>query len=172
MIVRYRKGLILRRLKASPITALQFIAAQIASRMILVMFVTSVLYFGMDMVLDFFLLGSVMDLFVMFALGAVCHIALGILIASRTQSQELAGGLLNLATWPMMFLSGVWFSLEGSKPWLVWLADLFPLTHLVNATRRILLDGVTLTAVWPEALMMIGMTLIFLVVGSLLFRWE
>lgn len=172
VIVRYRKGLILRRLKASPITALQFIAAQIASRMILVMFVTTVLYFGMDLVLDFFLLGSVIDLFIMFALGAVCHIALGILIASRTQSQELAGGILNLATWPMMFLSGVWFSLEGSQPWLVWLAEFFPLTHLVNATRRILLDGAPLVALWPDALMMVAMTVVFLLLGSLLFRWE
>ena len=171
VIVRYRTAHVLRRLMASPVTAFQFIAAQIASRMMLVAFVTTVLFVGMDLVLDFIQLGSLIELAFMFALGAVCHIALGILIASRTHSQELAGGLLNLATWPMMFLSGVWFSLEGSADWLVALAQIFPLTHLVNATRQIMLDGATLATVWPEAAIMAGMTAVFLAAGSALFRW-
>jgi ABC-type multidrug transport system permease subunit len=172
VIVRYRKGGILRRLKASPLTAFQFISAQIASRLILVLFVTSVLFFGMDLVLDFYRLGSLFDLFLVFMLGAVCLIALGILISSRTHSQELAGGLLNLATWPMMLLSGVWFSLEGAHPWLVALAQALPLTHLINAARRIMVDGATLAGVWPELAVVTGMTAVFLAIGSSLFRWE
>lgn len=172
VIVRYRKGQILRRLKASPVTALQFISAQITSRLILVMFVTTVLFFGMDLVLGFFRLGSLLDLFLVFAVGSICLIALSILIASRTHNQELAGGLLNLASWPMMFLSGVWFSLEGSPQWLIHASKVFPLTHLIGAARKIVLDGATLTGVLPELAIMITMTAVFLVLGSLLFRWE
>lgn len=172
VIVRYRKGQILRRFKASPVTALQFISSQITSRLILVMFVTTVLFFGMDLVLDFFRLGSLVDLFLVFALGAICLISLSILIASRTHNQELAGGLLNLASWPMMFLSGVWFSLEGSPQWLIYIAKAFPLTHLIGAARKIVLDGATLTGVLPELAIMTAMTVAFLLLGSLLFRWE
>ena len=172
VVVRYRKGLVLRRLKAAPVTAFQFILAQIASRLILVLFVTAVLFFGMDLVLDFFRLGSLLDLFAVFALGAVCHIALGILIASRTQSQELAGGLLNLATWPMMFLSGVWFSLEDNADWLLFVARLFPLTHMIDAARAVILDGAALPALWPQLAVLGGMTAVFLALGSALFRWE
>ena len=172
VIVRYRKGGVLRRLKAAPITAFQFITAQIASRMMLVLFITTVLFFGMDLVLDFFVLGSILSLFLTFALGAACLIALGILISARIHSLELAGGLLNLASWPMMFLSGVWFSLEGSDQWLIWLSKAFPLTHMVNASRAIMIDGATLLDVWPELALLSALTVIFLALGSLLFRWE
>lgn len=172
VVVRYRKGGMLRRLKAAPITAFQFIAAQIASRLVLVMFVTAVVYFGTDAILDFYRVGTLAALFLMFAVGAVCLIALGVLIASRTHSQELAGGLLNLATWPMMFLSGVWFSLEGSNPWLERLALIFPLTHLINGARKIMVDGATLLGVLPELAVLVAMTAVFLAAGSALFRWE
>lgn len=172
VIVRYRKGLILRRLKASPITAVQFICAQIASRLVLVLFVTAVLFFGLDVMLHFYNAGSVLALFAVFALGGICHIALGILIASRTSNEELAGGLLNLALWPMMFLSGVWFSMDGSAPWLIWLSKALPLTHLNDATRAIMVDGASLAAVTPQLLWLTGMTVVFLGAGALLFRWE
>jgi ABC-2 type transport system permease protein len=172
VIVRYRKGLILRRLKASPITAMQFICAQIASRLVLVMFVTVVIFFGLDLVLHFYNAGSLLALFAVFALGGVCNIALGILMASRTSNEELAGGFLNLATWPMMFLSGIWFSLEGSAPWLIALSRIFPLTHLIDAARKIMVDGATLAGVVPELTWLTAMTAAFLVLGALLFRWE
>jgi len=172
VIVRYRKGLILRRLKASPITAVQFICAQIASRLVLVLFVTAVLFFGLDWMLDIYNAGSLLALFVVFAIGGICMIALGILLASRTSNQELAGGLLNLATWPMMFLSGIWFSLEGSSPWLIQLSRVFPLTHLIDAARAIMVDGATLSAVLPQLGWLVAMTAVFLGAGALLFRWE
>ena len=41
-------------------------------------------------------------------------ISIGLFIAARFTSEELASGILNVLTWPMMLLSGVWFSLEGS----------------------------------------------------------
>jgi ABC-2 type transport system permease protein len=172
VIVRYRKGLILRRLKVSPITAVQFICAQIASRLVLVLFVTAVLYFGLDLILHFYNAGSVLNLFLVFALGGICNIALGILVASRTSNEELAGGLLNFATWPMMFLSGVWFSMEGSAPWLIWLSKAFPLTHLNDAARAIMVDGATLGGVLPQLAWLGGMAAVFLALGAALFRWE
>jgi ABC-2 type transport system permease protein len=44
-------------------------------------------------------------------------IALGLTIAASVSSEELVGGVLNLMTWPMMLLSGIWYSLEGSPHW-------------------------------------------------------
>ena len=141
-------------------------------RLLLVMVITAVLFFGSDLVLDFYVLGSRLSLFLVFALGAFCLIALGLVVASRTHSQELAGGLLNLAIWPMMFLSEVWFSLEGSNPWLVRFAQIFPLTHLITASRRIMVDGAGLFDVWPQIAVLTGMSLAFLALGATLFRWE
>jgi len=41
----------------------------------------------------------------------------------------------------MMMLSGVWFSLEGANPWVVRLAQFFPLTHVIDAARSIMTEG-------------------------------
>ena len=52
-------------------------------------------------------------------------ISLGLLIAARSESEEFTGGMLNVASWPMMMLSGVWFSLEGSPEFIQTLAQLY-----------------------------------------------
>jgi hypothetical protein len=41
------------------------------------------------------------------ASGAVALISLGLTISARVRSEELADGLLNPLSWPMMILSGV-----------------------------------------------------------------
>jgi ABC-2 type transport system permease protein len=74
-------------------------------------------------------------------LGALSMIALGITIAARFSGEELVGGLLNVLTWPMMLLSGIWFSLEGSPRWVQWVAHIFPRTHILEAVRAVMLDG-------------------------------
>ncbi|MGZ5228392.1 MAG: ABC transporter permease, partial [Burkholderiales bacterium] len=113
-IVRYRKNGVLKRLKATPIHAYEFLTSQVLSRLILILVTSTMVYVGCTSVIHFRMLGSYFDLFVIMTAGAMCLIALGLLVAARITSEEFAGGVLNLITWPMMFLSGVWFSLEGA----------------------------------------------------------
>jgi ABC-type multidrug transport system permease subunit len=72
----------------------------------------------------------------------------------------------------MMFLSGVWFSLEGTNPLVQQLAQVFPLTHMIDAARAVMFDGATLAGVMPELLVLAVMSAAFLSIGALLFRWE
>jgi ABC-type polysaccharide/polyol phosphate export permease len=88
------------------------------------------------------------------------------------RSEELADGLLNLISWPMMILSGVWFSMEGTHPLAQKLSQLFPLTHLVSAARRVMIDGAGLFDVLPEISIMALLTLVLLGLASWLFRWS
>ncbi len=172
VIVRYRKSGMLKRLKATPLTAFEFLAAQVASRLWLILIITALVYVGTDLVVDFRTSGSFLDLFVVFSLGAISLISLSLVVASRTASEELAGGLLNLFSWPMMFLSGVWFSLEGGHPLVQQAAQLLPLTHVVDAARAIMVDGAGLVEVWPQLLVLGISAGVFLALGSWLFRWE
>ena len=172
VIVRYRKNGMLKRLKATPLTAFEFLTAQVVSRLWLIMAISMVVYFGTDLFLGFTMNGSYLNLFIVFALGSMCMISLGLLSASRMASEEMAGGLLNLLTWPMMFLSGVWFSLEGSPEILRQFSQLLPLTHVVDATRAIMIDGVGLLEIADNMLILLLMTLIFLMLSSRFFRWE
>lgn len=172
IIVRYRKNGVLKRLKATPISALNFLAAQAASRLTIVLFTSIIVYTGTNLVLHFVMLGSYLDLCIVMILGSLCMISLGLVLASRIRNEELAGGLLNLITFPMLAFSGVFYSLEGSPPILRSIGNFFPLTHFINASRKIMIDGAGLATVMPEILILGGMTAICIVLASLLFKWE
>ncbi len=172
VIVRYRKNGVLRRLKATPLSAFEFLSAQVASRLFLVMVTTLVVYVGAVWVLEIQMLGSHTTVMIVFAVGAISLIALGLLVASRTASEELAGGLLNMMTWPMMILSGVWFSLDGAPEWVKNIARILPLTHINEAARAVMTEGAGLRDLTPQLGILTAMGLVFLVLGSLLFRWE
>ncbi len=172
VIVRYRKNAVLKRLNATPLSAFSFLSAQIASRLILSMGVTIAVFIGCQLLLNTTMNGSYSLLFVTFTLGALSLISLSLLMSTRTASEELAGGLLNLAAWPMMMLSGVWFSLEGAHPMLQKFSLIFPLTHLVDAARGIMIDGAGLTDIYPNLLTMLIASLVFLMLASVLFKWD
>jgi ABC-type multidrug transport system permease subunit len=97
---------------------------------------------------------------------------MGLLIASRVSSEELAGGLLNLMTWPMMVLSGVFFSLEGSPQWVQTFANIFPLTHTLTAARAVMIDGATILEISYELSVLVATSIIFMIAGALLFKWQ
>ncbi len=170
--VRYRKNGVLKRLKATPLTALEFLAAQVVSRLWLLMAITVLVFVGTDLFIDFRMYGSYLDLVVVFLLGAICLVSLALLVAARIASEEVAGGLVNIISWPMMFLSGVWFSLEGLHPWLQQLAQLLPLTHVIDAARAIMIDGAGLLDVWVHLVVLVVMSGLFLLAGAYSFRWE
>jgi ABC-2 type transport system permease protein len=172
VIVRYRKNGVLKRLRATPLSAFQFLSAQVVSRMLL-MIVTSFMVLGGSMLLiGFKPAGSWLDLMIFLGVSATSMISLGLLVAARLASEEVADGVLNLMTWPMIFLSGVWFSIEGASRWVLFGAKLMPLTHVVDGLRAILLDGATLASLLPQVTTLLALSLVFLVVGSLIFRWR
>lgn len=172
VIVRYRKNGVLRRLRATPLTAGEFLIAQIISRLLVVTGVTLIVFAGTNALLDFPMRGSYLALGMVFLSGAIALVSLGLTVSARVRSEELADGLLNLISWPMMILSGVWFSLEGTNPWAQRIAEFLPLTHMVEAARRIMLDGAGLLDVIFEISVLLGVGVLLLAISARAFRWQ
>ncbi|MEW8470449.1 MAG: ABC transporter permease [Candidatus Thiodiazotropha sp.] len=172
VIVRYRKNGVLKRLRATPLSAFEFISAQIASRLLMIVAVTVLVYVGTDLVVDFRVVGSYWLLLLILIVGSLSRISVGLLVAARITSEEAANGLLNLLSWPMMLLSGVWFSLEGSHPLVQKLSLALPLTHMVDAARVVMIEGAGFTEVASQLLILTLFTLCFVSIGSKTFRWE
>ena len=172
VVVRYRKNGFLKRLSATPLRAIEFITAQVVSRLLLIMALTVAVYIGTDLFIGFRMDGSYLALIATAMLGAAAMVSMGFLVAARVSSEELAGGLLNMLSWPMMLVSGVWFSMEGTHPLLQHSAEIFPLTHLMVAARAVMLDGAGWTEIAPRLLVLAAMTLTFLLVGAVLFKWR
>ena len=172
VIVRYRKNGVLRRLQATPLSAFEFLTAQVISRLAVVLAATLVVYAGADLVLDFVMRGSYLALLLVYVTGALCLISVGLVIAARLRTEELADGVLNLLSWPMLLLSGVWFSMEGTNPAAQLISRFLPLTHMVDAAREVMVDGVGVAQVLPEIALLGGTGLLLLVTAAWLFRWD
>jgi ABC-2 type transport system permease protein len=172
VVVRYRKSGFLKRLHATPLTAFEFLGAQVLSRLALILFVTVILYVGISTIIGFHNAGNFLLLLLVAVLSALSMVAMGLTIAARFSSEELVGGLLNILTWPMMLLSGIWFSLEGSPRWIQWVAHIFPLTHTLDAARAVMLDGAGLRVIAPHLLYLAATAFGFLAFGAWSFRWR
>ena len=171
VIVRYRRSGVLKRLKATPVTAFEYLTAQLVSRVLILLATSSLVWFGCDLFFSFQMQGSYFDAFVIFLAGSICLVSLGLIIACRGTNEELTNGAINFICWPMMFLSEVWFSIEGASAWVKSIANALPLTHFLSAVRKIINDGATLSEVSSEITILLVMSLVFLCIGSLLFSW-
>ena len=172
VIVRYRKNGVLKRLGATPLSAAEFLCAQLLSRVMITLVVSLLVFLVAYWLLDVPLLGSGWLLLLIALVGGTAMASLGLLIAARIQNEELASGLLNLISLPMMFLSGVWFSLEGSPPWLQALGARLPLSQIIEAARAVMLEG----AGWQAVAGSLGQVMLFalacIALGSILFKWS
>jgi len=172
VIVRYRKNGFLKRLHATPLSAFEFITAQALSRLILTLSVAAFVFAAVKLMLGIRMEGNYLTLLLIAVLGCTALISLSLVIAARISSEEFAGGLLNMLSFPMMLLSGVFFSLEGSPGWLQSGAQALPLTQMLIAARAVMIDGASVIQVGPQLAILAAMTIVFLLLGSALFRWR
>lgn len=172
VLVRYRKNGVLKRMKATPVSALSFVTAQGVSRFLIVMVTSVVVYAGTNLFLNFRMDGSYFDLILLTVVGILAMIALGLALASRFKSEELAGGIINLITFPMMIFSGVFFSLEGTPQLIQDAAQALPMTHYIQASRAIMLEGAGLAQIAPDLLFLSVFTAACLGIAAWLFKWE
>ncbi len=170
-IVRYRKNGVLKRLQATPLTAFEYLSAQVVSRLFLILSSNLILYAGCSAIFKFKCVGSYLDLILIFTLGSICIISMSLLVAAKISSEEFANAVLNMISWPMMFLSEVWFSLEGSGHWVKLISNFFPLKHITEAMRLIINEGVGLYDLRYHIMVLVAMSVVFMVIGSLSFKW-
>ncbi|WP_461483769.1 ABC transporter permease [Porticoccus sp.] len=172
VIVRYRKNGVLKRLQATPLKAWEFLFSQALSRLGIMLAVTIIVFTICNLFIGFRMVGSYLLLLLIAVVGNLSIISISLLMASRTASEELANGLLNLISFPMLLLSELWFSLDDAPEWLQDLSQLLPLTHLVKAARGVMLEGDGILQASPQLLILVLMTVTCLTLAGWLFRWR
>jgi ABC-2 type transport system permease protein len=171
VIVRYRKNGVLKRFNATPMSAFEFLSAQLVSRLFIVLFTSTVIYFGCGRILNLKTEGSHLLVIAIFICSALSLMSLGLLVASRIKSEEFAGGLLNMLTWPMMFLTGVWFNTDNFPPFLQKISQAIPLTQSISALRSVLLEGRGMADISGALIYNLVFALIIMTISSFLFKW-
>jgi ABC-type multidrug transport system permease subunit len=103
--------------------------------------------------------------------GSTAFGGLALLVVCRASNAETASGLINLASMPMMVLSGVFFSASNFPDWLQPLIKVLPLTALNDGLRAIMLDGAPLLALWPQGLVLGVWGLVPFLIAVRYFKW-
>ncbi len=148
-VARYRELKILKRIVVTPLPTSQFIIGQVGARLVLAAIQTALI-----MVIGVVVGGTLGPnwplLFVISALGNLIFLSVGFGIAGRAASVDAANNMASLATTPLMFLSGSFFPVDSMPRWLQPVADLMPLTPLIDSMRAIALQGAGIFDIGPD----------------------
>jgi ABC-2 type transport system permease protein len=134
---------------------------------VIVVVVAGILVFDVPFRGDPFLLGGLSILFLTGALGV------GIFISSVADSQIFAMQAAMVATYlPAILLSGFLFDIGGMPLILQGVTFLIPARYFVVVTRGVILKGVGVGAMWPQAVAMIVFAVVGLALATKVFKKE
>ena len=151
-LVRLRDAGVLRRLLATPMRITDFMAAQVVSRLMMGV-IQILLLLGVGFALFHFnMKGNLLQFVLVATFGSTVFIALGFIIAGASKNEDSVPAIANIATIPMMFTSGVFFSRDVLPGWLATVSSFFPLTYLIDSLRNISVQGQNIIDVRVEIL--------------------
>ena len=171
LVIR-RENAVLKRLRATPLPPWTFVAALLASTLIVfaiqvvAMFLLGRAVFGTP------LPDRIGSLALIVVLGIVCFAALGIGLSGLVRSAEGSSAIVNLIVLPMAFLTGAFGPTQHYPRVLRAIGDVLPLKYLVDLTNAVYLHN---HAIWskPGALgVLAAWGVAGLVLSTLKFRWE
>lgn len=171
-LVLRREQAILKRLRATPLPPVTYVAALLAS---------TIAVFALE-TMALFLLGRVVfgtpfptrvgSIAIVVVLGAVCFSALGVGLSGLIRSGEGSSAVVNLIVLPMAFLTGAFGPTHHYPRFLRALGDVLPLKYLVDLSNAVYLHK---HAVWskPGAIgVLAAWGVAGVVVAAFKFRWE
>ncbi|MEU7281426.1 ABC transporter permease [Streptomyces sp. NPDC045431] len=85
-----------------------------------------------------------------YALAATVFSVIGLCLATVVTRMQTLQATVQLAMFPMLFLSGSVFSAEDAPRWLAWLMYANPMTYAVDLARQTLLGGGGLLPWWAD----------------------
>ncbi|HUI11415.1 MAG TPA: ABC transporter permease [Bacteroidota bacterium] len=170
--ISLKKRGILRRLWVTPIRPSDFISAQVAMRLVvLVMQMTIMIWVGI-LFLHLHFIGNIALIYLLGTLGAIAFLGFGFALAGISKTEDQVAPLANIITLPMLALSGVFFSRTNLPGFVRAITSIFPLTYLADGLRGVAIDGATIVQVFPQLLGLLVWAVVACAVAFRLFRWE
>jgi ABC-2 type transport system permease protein len=170
-IARFREQRILKRILATPLPPVKFLSAQVGARLLLslvqaaLILAVGVYGFGAHVY------GNVVWLFVFALLANVVFLNFGFAVAGRSPNPDAAQGTANAVALPMMFLSGVFFPTDTLPPVMQAIVKFLPLTPLIDAMRKVSVEGSSITETGPQMLLLAVWVVASFVIAARFFRF-
>ena len=100
--------------------------------------------------------GSISLVVLLLFLGVFSFIGLGILISALAAEQETAMTIMMTLTFPMIFLSGVFFPIEQMPGFMQIISKILPLTYAIEALRKVIILGAGISSLGKELTILIA----------------
>jgi ABC-2 type transport system permease protein len=158
--VAYREKGKFRRLAVTPLPKWVFLLGQILQRVTIVLLQTTLLLLAARFAFHITNQGSYLLFAALVIFGTGTFLAMGFALSSFASTVETYGAISNLAFFPMMLLSGVYFRIDSAPQWLQKAIFVLPLAPYLRMLRAVYNDGATLAghgsgiailAVWAVA---------------------
>ncbi|MCB1176879.1 MAG: ABC transporter permease, partial [Leptospiraceae bacterium] len=104
--------------------------------------------------------------------GMVAFAGISITLSSRTSNNQIANGLINAVSMPMMIASGIFFSYHNFPDYIEKVVEYFPLTLLADSIRGIFIEAKGIGDVWISMIILNIIGLIFFYIGLKNYKWD
>jgi len=172
VVVDMRVRNLLKRFFTTPMRRADFLAGMILSRMFFIITEVLLLLFFARWLFDVRVLGSWLAVLFLIILGSGTFAAIGLLMAARARTVETASGIINLTMLPMWMVSGIFFSAERFPDAVQPLVKSLPLTAVINALRGVMIEELSIFALWGPVLVLLVWGIGSFALALKLFRWQ
>lgn len=167
-----KKAGILRRLRATPLTAGQLILGTALHFLLIGAISIALMMLVGTFLFDFNMRGDYLSFAVFILAATLVMFSFGLLIGGWAKNEQQSAPLSQLVALPLMFLSGTFFPRFLMPDWLEKITYYLPLTPIVDGLRFIMTEGKTIFQLGPELALMTIWAVVIYVLAVKLFRWE
>ena len=170
-IVREKETGTMEVLLVSPIRPVMIVVAKMVPYFILACIDLAVILLIARFALDVPLSGSLAAIFILSFIYIVLSLALGLLISTLVDSQMVAllmAGMVLIM--PVMMLSGMLYPIENMPAILRGVSCIVPARWYIEATRKIMVEGLGFGYIFMELAILTGMTLFLIIVSVKRFK--
>lgn len=164
-----RRGII-KRLSLTPLTKLDWILGNVLSQALLNLMLTAIMIAAGWVIFNVRIIPDVLSIVILLT-GSILFSGIGMTIAGLFKDIEAANAFGNAVAFPMMFLSGTFFSLDMAPSYIQAISKIMPLTYFSDGLRYSMVYNFPEGA-YTNLVIVAVLAVVFIIIGALATRWK
>ena len=147
VFVQYKEKGVLKRLLATPMNPMQFVVANIITRLSISL-IQAAIFIAVGMfIFDAQVIGSYFLVALSVFFGALMFLGLGFTVSGLSKTVDSVPAFANILVFPMLFLGGTFFPISSMPEWVQAFAKFLPLTYFSSALRSVMTEAAGLNQI-------------------------
>lgn len=170
-VMAQRNRGVYKLLRVTPFSTASFICAMTGARAVIILLVSGcVILLGSVFFQITLSLSSLLLIILLLLIATILFTAVGFIAANLSRDESNVNLISNLISFPMLFASEAFYSLQGAPEWVVAFSRMQPFYYLIEAMQAAI-DSSYTEAAFP-LLMLVIFTVLMLLIAVFTFRWD